>query len=119
MLARSACSTRVANNASASWARAQFDVGLIEEAQALRERFDPTLPAFSAIGYREAWAVIDGAMTVEGAIAEDARRNVGFARRQRTWFKSEPGIEWLDAADEHVARAAALAQVRGLLRPNG
>ena len=28
---------------------------------ALRERFDPALPAFSAIGYREAWAVLDGA----------------------------------------------------------
>ena len=27
---------------------------------ALRERFDPALPAFSAIGYREAWAVLDG-----------------------------------------------------------
>ena len=41
-------------------ARAQFDAGLIDEARALRERFDPTLPAFSAIGYREAWAVLDG-----------------------------------------------------------
>ncbi|HET7169490.1 MAG TPA: hypothetical protein VFI69_09845, partial [Candidatus Limnocylindrales bacterium] len=38
-------------------ARAQFDAGLVEEAVALRERYDPTLPAFSAIGYAEAWAV--------------------------------------------------------------
>ena len=44
----------------ATRARAQFDAGLVEEARVLRERFDPTLPAFSAIGYREAWAVIDG-----------------------------------------------------------
>ena len=34
----------------AARARAQFEAGLIEEAQALRERFDPGLPAFSAIG---------------------------------------------------------------------
>jgi tRNA dimethylallyltransferase len=100
-------------------ARAQFDAGLIEEARALRERFDPTLPAFSAIGYREAWAVIDSAMTVEAAIAEDTRRNVGFAKRQRTWFRSEPGIKWLDATDERTARSAALAQARQLLRPSG
>ena len=58
-------------------ARAQFDAGLVEEARALRERFDPALPAFSAIGYREAWAVLDGQMTRESAIAEDARRNGG------------------------------------------
>src|SRR4051812_38380082 len=41
----------------ASRARAQFDAGLIDEATSLRLRYDPALPAFSAIGYREAWAV--------------------------------------------------------------
>jgi tRNA dimethylallyltransferase len=100
-------------------ARAQFDEGLIEEARSLRERFDATLPAFSAIGYREAWAVIDGTMTHDAAIAEDARRNVGFAKRQRTWFRSEPGIAWLDATNEQATRTAALARARGLLRPSG
>ena len=88
-------------------ARDQFDAGLIEEARALRERFDPGLPAFSAIGYREAWAVIDGQLEREAAIAEDARRNGAFAKRQRTWFRSEPGIEWLDGSD----RAAVLVAV--------
>lgn len=79
-------------------ARAQFDMGLIDEAAALRERFDPALPAFSAIGYREAWAVLDGGLTRQAAIELDARRNVAFAKRQRTWFRSEADIEWLDAA---------------------
>jgi tRNA dimethylallyltransferase len=81
----------------ATRARAQFDAGLIDEARALRERFDPGLPAFSAIGYREAWAVLDGRLDREAAIAEDARRNAAFAKRQRTWFRSEPDIVWLDA----------------------
>lgn len=96
-------------------ARAQFDAGLIEEARSLRERFDPTLPAFSAIGYREAWAVIDGAIAVDTAIAEDTRRNVGFAKRQRTWFRAEPGIEWLDATDEQGAITTALVRARALV----
>jgi tRNA dimethylallyltransferase len=78
-------------------ARAQFDAGLIDEARSLRERFDPSLPAFSAIGYQEAWSVLDGESTREQAIELDARRNVAFAKRQRTWFRSEPGITWLDA----------------------
>ena len=81
-------------------ARAQFDRGLVDEARALRERFDPALPAFSAIGYREAWAVLDGNLTRDAAIAEDARRNQAFAKRQRTWFRREPDIEWLDATAE-------------------
>jgi tRNA dimethylallyltransferase len=95
-------------------ARSQFDAGLIDEARVLRERFDPGLPAFSAIGYREAWAVIDGRLNLEAAIAEDARRNVAFVKRQRTWFKAEPGIEWLDAADTDAAAARALRVARDL-----
>ncbi|HJP87489.1 MAG TPA: tRNA (adenosine(37)-N6)-dimethylallyltransferase MiaA [Candidatus Limnocylindrales bacterium] len=94
----------------AARARAQFDAGLIEEAQQLRERWDPALPAFSAIGYREAWAVFDGELTREQAIELDARRNQQFARRQATWFRSEPGIEWLDGAGDPLPRALAAAR---------
>lgn len=95
-------------------ARAQFDAGLLEEARALRERFDPGLPAFSAIGYREAWSVLDGELPLEDAIALDARRNVTFARRQRTWFRSEPGVAWLDATGA-LPTDAALALARSIL----
>ena len=91
-------------------ARAQFAGGLIEEAARLRERFDPGLPAFSAIGYREAWAVLDGRLALEAAIALDAGRNLAFARRQRTWFRSEPGIAWLDAERDPVAEAIVLVE---------
>ena len=84
----------------AARARAQFDAGLVEEARALRERFDPSLPAFSAIGYRETWAFLDGEITLEQAIELDARRNVAFAKRQRTWFRSEPTLAILDATGD-------------------
>jgi tRNA dimethylallyltransferase len=87
-------------------ARAQFDAGLLDEARTLRERFDPALPAFSAIGYSEAWALIDGDLGRDAAIELDARRNVAFAKRQRTWFRSEPSITWLDATDDLPLRAA-------------
>jgi len=92
-------------------ARAQFDGGLIDEAAALRERFDLDLPAFSAIGYREAWSVLDGTATVDDAIELDALRNVAFAKRQRTWFRSEPAIRWLDpTTGDPLPAALALAR---------
>jgi tRNA dimethylallyltransferase len=94
-------------------AAGQFAAGLLEEAAALRRRFDPGLPAFTAIGYREAWSVLDGERTLDAAIAEDARRNVAFARRQRTWFRSEPGIEWVEvgeAAPDPLGPAIAAAR---------
>jgi tRNA dimethylallyltransferase len=92
-------------------ARAQFDTGLIDEARDLRARWDPALPAFSAIGYREAWAVLDGQLTREAAIAEDARRNQAFAKRQRTWFRAEPDVRWIDpTAEDRLDRAVAAAR---------
>ncbi len=94
----------------ANRAREQFDAGLIEEARELRERFDPSLPAFSAIGYREAWALIDGQLTREQAIELDAKRNVDFAKRQATWFRREPAIEWHDATATPASRAIAAAR---------
>jgi tRNA dimethylallyltransferase len=87
----------------ANRARAQFESGLIDEARSLRERFDPSLPSFSAIGYREAWSVIDGQATLAEAIDADASRNVRFAKRQRTWFRAEPDITWLDPTDSRQA----------------
>ena len=95
-------------------ARQQFDAGLVEEAVALRERWDPTLPCFSAIGYREAWAVADGEASLEEAVDLDARRNLAFARRQATWFRSEPDIGWLDAGSDGL-RQAGLETARRLL----
>jgi tRNA dimethylallyltransferase len=90
-------------------ARSQFDAGLIEEADDLRKRYDPSRPAFSAIGYREAWGVLDGELTRDAAIEQDVHRNVAFAKRQRTWFRAEPGIEWLDATTGPPAAAATMA----------
>ena len=95
----------------AARARAQFDDGLIEEAVNLRERYDASLPAFSAIGYHEAWDVADGRLSLDEAVATDAKRNVAFAKRQRTWFRSEPDIAWLDATATDPFEAA-LANAR-------
>jgi tRNA dimethylallyltransferase len=88
-------------------ARAQFAAGLIEETRQLVTRFDPSLPSFTSIGYAESLAHIAGTTTLEEAILANAHRNTAFARRQRTWFRSEPEIQWLDATT-HLPIAAAI-----------
>ncbi len=97
-------------------ARGQFANGLIEEARALRDRWDPSLPAFSAIGYREAWSVIDGDATLADAIEADILRTVAFAKRQRTWFRAEPAFTWIDATGTDPL-PTALAAVGTILPP--
>ncbi|MBI2762926.1 MAG: tRNA (adenosine(37)-N6)-dimethylallyltransferase MiaA [Chloroflexi bacterium] len=101
-------------------ARAQFDAGLVEEAAALRRRYDPSLRAFTAIGYQEAWSLLDGRIDRSTAIDLDAQRNLAFAKRQRTWFRGERGIEWHDPASaDPVPRVLRIARALVASRPSG
>ncbi len=90
-------------------ARAQFDAGLVEETRALVARFSPALASFSGIGYAESLALIEGRLTRDAAIAQDAGRNVVLARHQATWFRREPEIRWLDATHALPLDEAAAA----------
>jgi len=71
--------------------------GLIDEARRLLAAGVPeTANAFKALGYREALAVLRGALPPEQAAAAIALATRRYAKRQRTWFRHEPGIVWLD-----------------------
>ena len=84
-----------------------FERGLLAEAKGLRERYPEDLTAFSAMGYREAFDVLAGRSDLEAAKATDANRTWAYARRQRTWFRSEPDIAWLDAGEGLAGAARA------------
>jgi tRNA dimethylallyltransferase len=86
----------------------QFESGLIDEAASLRARYGEDLPSFSAMGYREAFAVLDGRATMAEARAAGADRTWAYARRQRTWFRSEPDIEWVEAGARAGPAVAAI-----------
>ncbi len=82
-----------------------FAAGLLDEAERLRARYREDLPALSAMGYDEAFGVLAGRLDIATAKARDARRTWAYARRQRTWFRSEPAIAWIEAG-EGAPRAA-------------
>jgi tRNA dimethylallyltransferase len=76
-----------------------YGAGLIREVRELLESGVPrTANAFKAIGYREVLQALDedrDPTTVGEEIARNTRR---YSRRQRSWFRKESGIVWLDAA---------------------
>ncbi|HET7433091.1 MAG TPA: tRNA (adenosine(37)-N6)-dimethylallyltransferase MiaA [Thermoanaerobaculia bacterium] len=92
---------------------AMFRDGLIEETRVLLERYPATARPFGTIGYREAVAVVQDAMTLADAIAEAKRRTRAYAKRQLTWLRSERNVQWLDAADREQTFRAALRLVEG------
>ena len=91
----------------------QFATGLIAEAVDVRARYGVHPRAFSAFGYFEALAVADGEIDTPTAVARDVGRTRAYARRQATWFRSEPGIGWLDAADPLAAGIEAARRLVG------
>ena len=82
--------------------------GLIDETRRLLDRYPASARPFTAIGYREAAAVIGGELTVQDAIAETRRRTRAYAKRQMTWLRAERNMHWLDATDPEAVYAAAL-----------
>ena len=67
--------------------------GWVEEAERLRgEGYGPGDPGFRAIGYRTLSALLDGDLATEKAEREIVRETVAYAKRQRTWLRSEPGL---------------------------
>jgi tRNA dimethylallyltransferase len=90
-----------------------FEAGLLEETRRLLSRgYSPSLPALSAIGYRECVQVIEGNLDIEQAKAAMRRATRAFVRRQSNWFKqSDTNIHWFEAGSPNVV-AAMEASVR-------
>ena len=75
-----------------------FQNGFLEEVARLAEKgYGPDLPSMSAIGYREAGAVLRGEISLEEAIVQMRRLTRMYVRRQANWFKlSDPQIKWFE-----------------------
>lgn len=70
--------------------------GLLQEVRRLRDLgYGPELPSMRAIGYRHMQPVVDGLDTLVNVLEEMKRDTRRFARRQRTWLRAVPGIEWM------------------------
>jgi len=92
--------------------RAMIDAGLLREVRDLRARgYGPELPPMQSIGYRHMADVVDGRSTLAIALEAMQRDTRRFARRQRTWLRGVPEVEWFDPAD----RKAITAGVAGFL----
>jgi tRNA dimethylallyltransferase len=73
-----------------------FESGLMEEVREVIARgYPPSSKAFESIGYREAILHLNGSLTFEQAIIDTQTATRQYAKRQRTWFRREPGIVWL------------------------
>ena len=96
---------------------AMVEAGLVDEVKGLLERgFREGVTAPQAIGYKEIVAALDGRISLEEAVEQIKLATRRYAKRQRTWFRKDARISWLQA--DEADTPALLAQARTVLRDN-
>jgi tRNA dimethylallyltransferase len=102
-----ALDARVAARVDQMWA-----AGLVDEVRTLEARgLRDGRTASRALGYRQVLDHLAGHGTEDEARAETVRATRRFVRRQRSWFRRDPRIGWLDAsAPDLLANAVAAAR---------
>jgi tRNA dimethylallyltransferase len=68
--------------------------GLLEEVKGLLPW--RTHKALQTVGYKELFDYLDGACSLDEAVANIATNTRHYAKRQLTWFRKDPSIEWID-----------------------
>jgi tRNA dimethylallyltransferase len=96
---------------------AMFAAGLVEETRGLLARYG-RVKALDALGYRQALAVLDGALSIEAGIAAAQQGHRNYAKRQLTWFRREPDVYWLAGfGDAPETVRAAIELVAAQIQP--
>jgi tRNA dimethylallyltransferase len=81
--------------------------GLVEETRELVGRgLREGRTASRALGYQQVLAAFDGEYPLETAAEETVRRTRRFVRRQRSWFRRDRRIHWLDGAEPELSARA-------------
>jgi tRNA dimethylallyltransferase len=98
---------RIARRVEHMWA-----LGLVDEVRRLEKRgLRDGRTASRALGYQQVLRHLAGECTEEQAAADTVQATRRFVRRQRSWFRRDARIQWLDGSDPDLVRTAA-ARVR-------
>lgn len=89
--------------------------GWVREVQGLRDAgYLPEHPGFRAIGYRSIWDAMVGATDLDQATATTIVETRRYAKRQRTWLRSEPELNVLSLGSGGSSFDATFDQARAI-----
>ena len=76
-----------------------IDLGWEDEVKYLGGKYGWDLPLLKTLGYAQMCQYLQGEISLAAAIERTIVSTRQFAKRQRTWFKAIPEIEWFDSND--------------------
>jgi tRNA dimethylallyltransferase len=77
--------------------------GLIQETQKLLEKYGASTRPLNSLGYKQAAAYLRGELTQEQVLQMIQQGHRNYAKRQMTWFRREPEVEWLQGFGDDLA----------------
>ena len=90
-----------------------FEVpGIVGETAALRAKYGDQRP-LASLGYAEAGAVLRGEIGRDEAIRRAQQGHRNYAKRQGTWFRSEPGFRWIAGFGDEMGVRAEVERMVG------
>lgn len=81
-------------------AEQMLGAGWVDEVRALRERWGDQVRPLGSVGYRDVLAHLRDGISLDETLRRVRKSTRVYARRQRTWFKGEPGVSWRCESDE-------------------
>lgn len=75
-------------------AKQMLEAGWIDEVRSLRARWGDEIRPFASVGYREILDHLRDGISIDETLRRIRKSTRIYARRQRTWFKGEPGVSW-------------------------
>jgi len=89
-----------------------FEAGLVAETERLLKKYASS-PVLGSLGYKQAVQLIRGELTREEAIVAAQQGHRNYAKRQMTWFRREPEVEWIrEFGEGAVAEIVSLVEAR-------
>ena len=90
--------------------------GWLEETRQLCREYAPGIKPFGFLGYRQLAAHVRGELELAEAVEQTRLETRKYAKRQLTWFRKEPGIEWLEGfGDDPAVQAQARERIENWL----
>jgi len=80
--------------------------GLLDEVKELKKAgIGRDTTAMQAIGYKELLDFLEGEISFDGAVDKIKQESRRYAKRQLTWFRRNPDINWVSIGDEKSIEA--------------
>jgi tRNA dimethylallyltransferase len=99
-------------------AETHFAAGLVDEVRhLLGKNVPPDSNALGAHGYRRVVEYLNGSRDLESAVEQTKLDVRHYSKRQLTWFRREPGVEWVEGfGHEWAVRERVLGRIELLIR---